>query len=267
MAPSCSTTARRLWSPRAKRAITTSRSSASPRSSRARPIPRRSGANILAGKNAIREIPPDRWDIATYYDPNATGLDAGRKTPCKWGGFLDEIAFDPLAYGIPPKSLAAIEPVQLLALEIAARALDDAGYKDRPFDRARTAVIFGAEAGTDLSSAYNFRALFPHYVGPLPEALDGVLPVLSEDSFPGVLSNVIAGRIGETASISAASTSRSMQPARLLLAAVDMAVKELVAGSSDMALGAALDLHNSINDYLLFSSVHALSPTGQCHTF
>jgi 3-oxoacyl-(acyl-carrier-protein) synthase len=27
------------------------------------------------------------------------------------------------------------------------------------------------------------------------------------------------------------------------------------------------DLHNSINDYLLFASVHALSTTGRCHTF
>ncbi len=125
-------------------------------------------SNIVAGKSAVREVPADRWDVATYYDPAATGLDAGRKTPCKWGGFLDEIAFDPLAYGIPPKSLAAIEPVQLLSLEIAKRALDDAGYGERAFDRARTAVIFGAEAGTDLSSAYSFRALFPHYVGALP---------------------------------------------------------------------------------------------------
>ncbi len=51
------------------------------------------------------------------------------------------------------------------------------------------------------------------------------------------------------------------------LAALDMAVKELVAGSSDMVLCGGADLHNSINDYLMFASVHALSPTGQCHTF
>ena len=210
-------------------------------------------ANIVAGKNAIREIPADRWDIATYYDPNATGLDAGRKTPCKWGGFLDEIAFDPLAYGIPPKSLAAIEPVQLLSLEIAKRALDDAGYGERAFDRARTAVIFGAEAGTDLSSAYSFRALFPHYIGPLPEALDGTLPVLSEDSFPGVLSNVIAGRIANRLDLGGVNFTVDAACAASL-AAVDMAVKELVAGSSDMVLCGGADLHNGINDYLLFTS-------------
>ncbi len=223
-------------------------------------------ANIVANKNVIREVPPERWDVATYYDPAAVGETAGRKTPCKWGGFLDDIPFDPLAYGIPPKSLGAIEPVQLLSLEIARRAIADAGYEARPFDRARCAVIFGAEAGTDLSSAYNFRAMFPHYVGPLPSGLDDALPRLSEDSFPGVLANVIAGRIANRLDLGGVNYTVDAACAASL-AAVDLAVKELVSGSSDMVLCGGADLHNSIADYLMFASVHALSPTGQCHTF
>jgi acyl transferase domain-containing protein/NAD(P)H-dependent flavin oxidoreductase YrpB (nitropropane dioxygenase family)/NADP-dependent 3-hydroxy acid dehydrogenase YdfG/acyl carrier protein len=225
-------------------------------------------ANIVAGKNAIREVPPERWSVETYYDPAAVGANAavGKKTPCKWGGFLDDVPFDPLSYGIPPKSLGAIEPVQLLSLEIARRALADAGYADRAFDRERTAVIFGAEAGTDLSSAYNFRAMFPQWAGPLPEALDAALPTLSEDSFPGVLSNVIAGRIANRLDLGGVNFTVDAACAASL-AALDMAVKELVSGSSDMVLCGGADLHNGINDYLLFSSVHALSPTGQCHTF
>ncbi|MFF2945734.1 SDR family NAD(P)-dependent oxidoreductase, partial [Streptomyces niveus] len=51
------------------------------------------------------------------------------------------------------------------------------------------------------------------------------------------------------------------------LTAVDVACKELVAGTSDMVLCGGADLHNGINDYLLFSSVHALSPTGRSATF
>src|SRR5262249_46466801 len=157
------------------------------------------------------------------------GANAGKKTPCKWGGFLDDVVFDPLTYGIPPKSLSAIEPVQLLSLEIARRAIADAGYADRAFARERTAVIFGAEAGTDLSSAYRFRALFPHYVGPLPAGLDDALPSLSEDSFPGVLSNVIAGRIANRLDLGGVNYTVDAACAASL-AAVDMAVKELVSG-------------------------------------
>jgi acyl transferase domain-containing protein/NAD(P)H-dependent flavin oxidoreductase YrpB (nitropropane dioxygenase family) len=229
-------------------------------------------ANIVGGHDSVGEVPASRWNVAQFYDPAATGAGAGKKTPCKWGGFLQPVPFDPLAYGIPPRSLEAIEPVQLLSLEVARRAIDDAGYASavstggRPLDRERTAVIFGAEAGTDLSSAYGFRAMYPHYVGALPPELDRALPTLTEDSFPGVLANVIAGRIANRLDLGGANYTVDAACASSL-AAVDLAVKELITGGSDVVVCGGADLHNSINDYLLFASVHALSTTGRCHTF
>ena len=101
--------------------------------------------NLQSGRYSIRDVPKERWDPELYYDPESMN---GDKTPSKWGGFLPEIIFDPLEYGLPPRSLSAIEPVQLLALQIAKRAIADAGYQDRDFPRERTSVIFGAEAGT-----------------------------------------------------------------------------------------------------------------------
>lgn len=222
--------------------------------------------NVLAGHNAITEVPSARWSVDTYYDPSATGAGAGERTPSKWGGFIHPFHFDPVRYGIPPRSLPSIEPVQLLALEVARRALEDAGYADREFDRERASVIFGAESGTDLSGAYGFRALFPQYVGALPPELDAVLPRLTEDSFPGVLANVIAGRIANRLDLGGVNYTVDAACASSL-AAVDLAVKELATGASDLVVVGGADLHNSINDYLLFSSVHALSPRGQCRTF
>ncbi|MEL7207838.1 MAG: beta-ketoacyl synthase N-terminal-like domain-containing protein, partial [Actinomycetota bacterium] len=223
-------------------------------------------ANLVAGTNAVTEVPPERWDPAIYYDEDAVRVGAGRRSPSKWGGFLPDIPFDALEYGIPPASLAAIEPAQLLSLEVAARALADAGYAEREFDRSRTSVVFGAEGGTDLSSAYGFRALFQTYVGELPESLDEHLPALTEDSFPGLLTNVIAGRIANRLDLGGTNYTVDAACASAL-AAMDTATKELVAGTSDFVLCGGTDLHNGINDYLLFSSVHALSPTGQCRTF
>ena len=119
----------------------------------------------------VTEVPKERWDPELYYDPKAVGRDAGRGTPSKWGGFLPPIAFDPLRYGIPPAALGSIEPTQLLALESARRALVDAGY-DRPgLDHDRTAVVFGAEAGSDLSNAGVLRNTLPAYLGSLPPDL------------------------------------------------------------------------------------------------
>jgi acyl transferase domain-containing protein/NAD(P)-dependent dehydrogenase (short-subunit alcohol dehydrogenase family) len=220
-------------------------------------------SNIVDGVRSISEVDPERWNPAFYYDPKSRN---GDTTSSKWGGFIDDVLFNPLDYGIPPQSLTTVDPSQLLALETAKRALEDAGYGTREFDRSRVSVIFGAESGADISAAYGFRSLYPQLAGPLPPELDAHLPRLTEDSFPGVLANVIAGRIanrldlrGSNFTVDAACASS--------LAALDMAVKELAAGTSDMVLCGGVDLHNGINDYLLFSGVHALSPSGLCKTF
>lgn len=224
-------------------------------------------ANVLAGVDSVTEVPPERWDPAAYPET------------VRWGGFLPDIPFDALAYGIPPAALASIEPVQLLALEVAARALRDAGYEIHPdmetdrgrsrgrsFDRERTSVIFGAEAGADLASAYGFRSLYPGYHGALPPELDEQLPTLTEDSFPGVLANVIAGRIANRLDLGGTNYTVDAACASSL-AAVDQACKELRAGTSSMVLAGGADVHNGIHDYLMFASVQALSATGRCRPF
>ncbi|MDQ0947599.1 acyl transferase domain-containing protein/NAD(P)H-dependent flavin oxidoreductase YrpB (nitropropane dioxygenase family) [Streptomyces phaeochromogenes] len=220
-------------------------------------------ANILGGHDSVGEVPADRWDPAVHYSEDADGA-----TPSKWGGFLPRIPFDPLRYGIPPTSLGSIEPVQLLALEAARRALEDADYgeRGRGFDRSRTSVVFGAEAGSDLSNAATLRAVLPSYYGDVPEGLDGQLPRLTEDSFPGMLANVISGRIANRLDLGGANYTVDAACASSL-AAVDVACKELVGGTSDIVLCGGADLHNGINDYALFSSVHALSPTGGSRAF
>ena len=218
---------------------------------------------VLSGADTVTEVPPERWNADTYYSPDA---EAGRRTPSKWGGFIAPVPFDPLRYGIPPAALRSIEPSQLLALEVARRALADAGYAERPVDHSRTSVVFGAEAGSDLSNAGVLRNLLPAYLGEIPPELAEQLPVLTEDSFPGVLSNVIAGRIANRLDLGGANYTVDAACASSL-AAVDVACKELTAGTSDLVLCGAVDLHNGINDYLLFSSVHALSATGRSRTF
>ena len=106
------------------------------------------------------------------------------------------VPFDPLRYGIPPASWPAIEPVQLLALEVARRALADAGYADAARSTGRApSVVFGAEAGTDLSNAYGSAPAAAATSASCPPSWTTQLPELTEDTFPGVLANVIAGRI------------------------------------------------------------------------
>ncbi|MFJ3792823.1 SDR family oxidoreductase [Kitasatospora sp. NPDC090091] len=225
-------------------------------------------ANVVGGVDAVTEVPVERWDPALYH-----AQDGGSgTTPSKWGGFLPRIPFDPLAYGIPPSALGSIEPVQLLALEAARRALVDAGYDSgvgdggRAFDRSRAGVVFGAEAGSDLSNAGVLGAVLPAYLGRVPEPIAQQLPVLTEDSFPGMLANVISGRIANRLDLGGGNFTVDAACASSL-AALDVACRELVTGTTDLAVCGGADLHNGINDYLLFASVHALSPTGRSRPF
>lgn len=219
--------------------------------------------NIILGNDSVTEVPDERWNKELYYNPESTDKDMSHS---KWGGFIPKIDFDPLEYGIPPQSLAAIEPTQLLSLMVAKQAMENAGYKDGSFNAENVSVIIGAEGGNDLANSYSFRGFFKQVFGEMPAELDELLPKTTEDSFPGILANVISGRItnrlnlgGRNYTVDAACASS--------LAAIDLACQELFLEKSDMVLAGGADLHNGINDFLMFSSTHALSRKGRCATF
>jgi acyl transferase domain-containing protein/NAD(P)-dependent dehydrogenase (short-subunit alcohol dehydrogenase family)/acyl carrier protein len=230
-------------------------------------------ANTLACVNAVTEVPLDHWDWRLYYDPDPKTRD---KICSKWGGFLADMPFDPLLFGMPPNSLASIEPVQLYALEAVRRALADAGYAERPFNRERTAVILGAGGGAaQLAISYSFRSYLP-MLATAPGLKDSaadilhkaktLLPEWTEDSFPGILVNVIAGRVanrfnfgGPSYSIDAACGSS--------LAALHAGVRELEMGTSDVCVVLGADTVQNPYTYMAFSKTHAFSARGRCSTF
>ncbi|MEV6645043.1 SDR family NAD(P)-dependent oxidoreductase [Amycolatopsis sp. NPDC051371] len=213
-------------------------------------------STVLRGEDAVTEVPPERWDPAVYF---------GRSTS-KWGGFLPPLDVDPLDFGIPPSAMGSIDPAQLVSLETARRALADAGYGERDFDREQTSVVFGAEAGGDLANAGTLRSLLDGYLDEVPPELLAQLPAPTEDTFPGTLANVISGRIANRLDLGGANYTVDAACGSSL-AALDLAAKELRAGTSSLVLCGAVDLHNGIHDYLMFTSAGALSPTGRCRPF
>ncbi|MBA4062288.1 MAG: polyketide synthase [Isosphaera sp.] len=229
--------------------------------------------NILAKANAVVEIPPTHWDWRPYYDPDPRAKD---KMVSKWGGFMSDVPFDPLKFGITPRSIPNIEPLQLLLLEAVHQALGDAGYLDRPFARERTCAILGVGGGgMPLSVAYGFRSCMPliDSIGGVPitgaeivELGKDMLPEWTEDSFPGILLNVAAGRVsnrfnlgGPNMAIDAACGSS--------LAALYAGVRELNDGTSDVAVVMGGDAVQTPYAYVAFSKTHALSPKGRCRPF
>lgn len=220
--------------------------------------------NIINKRNAITEIPSHRWDWRLYFDENRNAKD---KIYSKWGGFLDDLIFDPTSYGMPPKSIESIDPMQLMALEVARRTLVDAGYDEREFDRESTSVILGVSGGVgDVGMQYGLRSELPRFQGDLPDAVAKRLPEWTEDTFAGILPNVIAGRIANRLNLGGVNYTTDAACASSL-AAVYQGVNELVAGHSNMVIVGGVDTVQGPFGYLCFSKTQALSPRGSCCTF
>ncbi len=240
-------------------------------------------ANIAAGVDAISEIPESHWKASDYFDADPSSPDM---TYAQRGGFIEPVDFDPLRFGISPNNIEATDTTQLLGMWVAAQALRDAGYSTgqqgdtgRPFDRDRTSVILGVTGTLELVIPLGARLGHPIWRQALADAgiekrladevveriADGYVP-WQENSFPGLLGNVAAGRIanrfdlgGTNCVVDAACASS--------LSAIHMATMELQAGRSDMVVTGGLDTFNDIFMYMCFSKTPALSPTGNARPF
>ena len=237
-------------------------------------------ANCRDGVDGIGDIPASHWNPDDYFDPDPKRPDM---TYARRGGFLSPVAFDPLEFGIAPRDLEATDTSQLLGLVAAKRALEDANVrftdKGGTTDRNRVSVILGVTGTLELVIPLGARLGHPRWKKAMQEAgipddaaadacqriADSYVP-WQENSFPGLLGNVVAGRIanrldlgGTNCVVDAACASS--------LSAVHLAALELQAGRSDVAVTGGVDTFNDIFMYMCFSKTPALSPTGDARPF
>ena len=137
---------------------------------------------------------------------------------------------------------------------------------DREFPRQRASVILGAGGGVaDLGNKYAVRAALPQLFDGIPAEAWERLPEWTEDSFPGFLLNVAAGRVANRFDLGGVNFTVDAACASSL-AALAMARRELESGTSDMAIAGGVDTVQNPFGYLCFSKSQALSPTRRCRT-
>jgi acyl transferase domain-containing protein len=230
--------------------------------------------NILNKVDSVREA-PEEW-VRSYFEPNSDKKERIYTTKV---GLLGELAkFNPLEFGVPPRSIDGSEPDHFLALKLAKAALQDSGYWDKPFPKDKTGVILGRGANPNRGSATGFQyglvldqtmdllqQLLPQLDGEtlasIRSELKDCIPALPPEAGPGQVSNVAVGRIANRLDLKGPSYMIDAACSSSLIA-VELAIKELRSGRCDMMLAGGVQGSMPPQIYMLFCQLKALSSNG-----
>ncbi|HEY0985984.1 MAG TPA: beta-ketoacyl synthase N-terminal-like domain-containing protein, partial [Kofleriaceae bacterium] len=233
--------------------------------------------DLLEGRDRLTDVPRTHWLREDYFDPRPGTPD---KVYTARGGFVPDVELAPLELGLPPNLLAATDSSQLLALVVAKHVLDEATRgRWESMDRSRMSVVLGVASATELVAHMAGRLQIPVAeramraagldegdVARVREVLEGCYVPWQESTFPGLLGNVVAGRIANRFDLGGTNTVVDAACASSL-AAIDVAVNELALGRSDLVISGGVDTLNDILMFMCFAQTQALSPSGDCRPF
>ena len=197
-----------------------------------------------SGKDAIVDVPQDRWDIDAVYDadPDALG-----KTYCRKGCFLSSIdSFDPTAMGITPLEASQIGKEQLIMHETCWEAFERAGYTTQQLHGSRTGVYIG------LINA-------PAYT--VSEAADAAV-----HGGTGAIGSMTSGLLSHTLGLEGPSMTVDTACSSSLVA-THLAINALQQGECDMAVAGGVNLLLTPKLHVEFSRLGAMSRDGRCKAF
>ena len=200
------------------------------------------------GVDAVREVPPDRWNKKAFYHPEIAT--PGRSHSCR-GGFLDAIdLFDAGFFGISPREAACMDPQQRLLLEVTFEAIEDAGLQFENLAQSLTGVYVGL-SGQDY-------ALMQHNEKDLTR--------INAHTSTGVAMSIAANRISYCFNLHGPSMAVDTACSSSLVA-VHLACQALWSGDCDTALAGGAHVLIKPEPFIGFSRMSMLSPTGSCKAF
>ncbi|ULE34537.1 type I polyketide synthase [Mycobacterium sp. IDR2000157661] len=203
---------------------------------------------LRAGRDAISEVPDDRWNAHEFFDPEP-GVPG--KVVTRRAGFVDDSAgFDAPFFGVSAREARLMDPQHRLLLETAWRAVEHAGIAPTTLADSDTGVFVG---------------LATHdYLGMLSDEL--TYPEIEAYMAVGTSNAAAAGRIsyrlglqGPAVAVDTACSSS--------LVAIHQACQALRLGECDMALAGGANVLLSPAAMITFSNARMLAPDGRCKTF
>ncbi len=118
--------------------------------------------NVLAGRRAFRQIPDERLRLEDYWSPDPAAPD---RFYARKAAVIEGFEFDRVKYKIAGSTYRTTDMTHWLALDTAARALEDAGFADgdglRPIpSRAGSATSSTSAAAASPSTARAHRPCY-----------------------------------------------------------------------------------------------------------
>jgi malonyl CoA-acyl carrier protein transacylase len=202
---------------------------------------------LQEGQNGISEVPPDRWDIDAYYDPDP---DALGKICTRYGGFIPSIdQFEPGFFGVSPREAVSMDPQQRLLLETAWEALENSGQPPAQLSGSKTGVFIGMCSSEYAQAAWHHDRM----------EIDAYWGTGNAHSIASGRLSYLLGLQGPSMSVDTACSSS--------LVAVHLACQSLRSGECSLALAGGVNLTLTPTTSMSFSNARMLSPDGRCKTF
>src|SRR5262245_2805483 len=203
---------------------------------------------LVEGREAVSDVPPDRWNVERFYDaePGILGKSIARR-----GGFVEGIdQFDRHFFSISAREAPFVDPQHRLLLETAWEAIEDAG------------MVLDIEKGTDLGGFVGISHNDYQVIQGTPWDSHGISP----HSPTGSAHSIAANRISYCLNLRGPSVAMDTACSSALTA-VHAACEYIRTGRGHTALAGGVTVMITPGGFIGFSQASMLSPDGRCKAF